>query len=151
MDEMQLRRCTKELPRPVIAVDRDKYRQDTLSEGYNRPKKVLKTQKKSEVHNADTASPESQRKLRPASDVLNRLRYDQTLNIDDWIVGYEDRHTAKAQEKPARDWVSDTTHEEWIPEHRIVYFNMRMLNGELRMWDKARRIDRIFNKSGVID
>lgn len=149
---MQLRRCTKEWPRPVIAVDREKYRQDTLSEDHNRPKKVSKTQKKSEVIDAGTASPEPQRKLRPAADVLNRLKYDRSLNIDDWTVGYEDRHSAQPQEKPARDWVSDTTHEEFIPEHRIIYFKILTLNGgEIRMWDKAPKIDRLFTESGVIE
>lgn len=84
-------------------------------------------------------------KLRPASDVLSRLRYDRTFNIDEFKVGYEDRHSAEPMEKPAEDWKTDTTHEEFIPEHRIMYFKQYMGNGETEiLWDKGKRIDKIF-------
>ncbi|SLM34838.1 duf455 domain-containing protein [Lasallia pustulata] len=52
-------------------------------------------------------------KLRPALDVLNRIRYDPNLDDEDHIVGYRDRHDG-VQELCAALWKSDTTDEEFI-------------------------------------
>ena len=46
--------------------------------------------------------------------------------------------------------VSDFTDEEWIPQHRIMYFRKKG-EGEgegKRVWDRAMRLDRLFG-SGV--
>lgn len=87
-------------------------------------------------------------KLRPASEVLNRLKHDPRLNIDDFMVGYLDRHTAKIQEKSATSWQRDVTHEEFIPEHRIQYFKkIQGVDASEIMWDKRSRVDRIFKEN----
>jgi hypothetical protein len=39
-------------------------------------------------------------------------------------------------------WKKETTHEEFIPQHRVLY--IRHLNGEI-VWDRRRRIDKIFS------
>ncbi|KAG0646774.1 Leukocyte receptor cluster member 9 [Hyphodiscus hymeniophilus] len=83
-------------------------------------------------------------KLRPAAEVLSRLCHDRKYNIDDCIVGYKDRHLNKTQEKPAVDWILETTHEEFIPQHRIEYFRK---GGEI-IWHRQAKIDKVFN-SGV--
>ena len=80
--------------------------------------------------------------LRPASDVLSRLRHDRALNIDDYVVCYRDRHDPAGQlkEKPAREWERESSHEEWIPEGRIERFRR---GGEV-VWDRGAGVDRVF-------
>ncbi|KAI0176109.1 hypothetical protein GGR52DRAFT_539583 [Hypoxylon sp. FL1284] len=80
-------------------------------------------------------------KLRPAGDVLNRLRWDQAIDSSDYIVGYEDRF-AGVVERALNSWRSETTHDEFIPEHRIVYFKRRS-DGAV-VWDKEARRDEMF-------
>lgn len=84
-------------------------------------------------------------KFRTAADVLNRLRWDGNLDINDYVVGYEDRFTG-AQEKAVGQWKSEQTDEEFIPQHRILYFK-RKTDGTI-MWERRSRIDDIFG-SGI--
>lgn len=42
----------------------------------------------------------------------------------------------------------ETTDEEWIPQHRILYFRKRGEEG--RVWDREKRLDRIFG-TGISD
>lgn len=44
--------------------------------------------------------------------------------------------------------VADITDEEWIPQHRIMYFRKKG-EEERRVWDRAARLDRLF-RSGVV-
>ncbi|OTB15681.1 hypothetical protein K445DRAFT_36197, partial [Daldinia sp. EC12] len=80
-------------------------------------------------------------KLRSAGDVLNRIRWDQAMDSSDYIIGYEDRFSG-AMERSVDSWKSDTTHEEFIPEHRILYFK-RKSDGAI-VWDREERRDEIF-------
>ncbi|CAH0055841.1 unnamed protein product [Clonostachys solani] len=80
-------------------------------------------------------------KLRTAVDVMNRLRWDPHMDSDDYIVGYEDRFTGTC-EKSLEMWKTDQTDEEFIPQHRILYFKRRSDN-EL-VWERRTRIDKIF-------
>jgi uncharacterized protein (UPF0248 family) len=92
-----------------------------------------------------TATPVSSSKLRPASDVLHRLRWDPALDPADYIVGYEDRFLG-AKETSLEKWKTEQTDEEFIPQHRILYFKRRggdNGNGEL-VWERATRIDKVF-------
>jgi uncharacterized protein (UPF0248 family) len=84
---------------------------------------------------------QASRKLRPAMDVLSRLKYDPAFDLDDYVVGYTDRHSG-IQEKAAGSWVSESTDEEWIPQGRIQYFR-RVSDGK-RVWDRATKQDCIF-------
>lgn len=84
------------------------------------------------------------KKLRPASDILNRLRWDSNLDSGDYVVGYEDRFTG-IKELSFDKWKSDQTDREFIPQHRIMYF--RKKDGSL-VWDRETRKDEIFG-SGV--
>ena len=45
--------------------------------------------------------------------------------------------------------VADVTDEEWIPQHRIMYFRKKEDEEGRRVWDRATRLDRLFG-SGVI-
>ena len=44
--------------------------------------------------------------------------------------------------------VADFTDEEWIPQHRIMYFRKKGEEDGRRVWDRATRLDRLFG-SGV--
>ncbi|KAJ4165387.1 hypothetical protein LMH87_007021 [Akanthomyces muscarius] len=97
--------------------------------------------------NVPTSSkPEGMGKFRPAADVLSRLRWDRALDAADFIVGFEDRF-AGAQEKALALWKSEQTDEEFIPQHRILYFKRRS-DGRV-VWERKTRIDRVFG-SGVV-
>lgn len=82
--------------------------------------------------------------LRPAKDILSRIRHDPALDDDEFIVGYHDRH-ADVMEMPVTSWTGggDYTEEEWIPQHRILYFRRKGENGE-KVWDRKERIDLLF-------
>ena len=88
--------------------------------------------------------------LRPAKDILSRIRHDPALDEDDFIVGYHDRH-ADVMEMPVKSWTGggDFTEEEWIPQHRILYYRRKGENGE-KVWDRKERIDLLFG-SGIGD
>ncbi|PGH15944.1 hypothetical protein AJ79_02111 [Helicocarpus griseus UAMH5409] len=84
-------------------------------------------------------------KLRPASDILSRLRWDPSLGSSEYVVGYEDRFVG-AKEIPLDRWKSEQTDEEFIPQHRILYFKRK---GDGRVvWDRETRRDEVFG-SGV--
>ena len=80
-------------------------------------------------------------KLRPAADVMNRLRWDDSLDSCDYLVGYEDRF-AGVKEKDLMDWKTEQTDEEFIPQHRIAYFK-RQSDGVV-VWDRVKRFDMVF-------
>lgn len=91
--------------------------------------------------------------LRPAKDILSRIRHDPALKESDFIVGYNDRHAPEIMEMEVAAWKGggDVTDEEWIPQHRIVYFRKKDegdAKGE-RVWDREKRLDRLFG-SGVV-
>lgn len=94
-----------------------------------------------------TSTPVSSAKLRPASDVLNRLRWDPNLDPADYIIGYEDRFLG-AKETGLEKWKTEQTDEEFIPQHRILYFRKKFNDegdgkGEI-VWERATRIDKVF-------
>ena len=91
-----------------------------------------------------SSTPVSTNKLRPASDVLNRLRWDPNLDPSDYIIGYEDRFLG-AREMSLEKWKTEQTDEEFIPQHRILYFRKR--EGEV-VWERKSRVDLVFG-SGV--
>lgn len=104
-----------------------------------RAKKARKIQQK-----INSSSQPKRRSLRPAKDILSRIRHDPAINDDEFIVGYHDRH-ADVMEMPVTAWTGggDFTEEEWIPQHRILYFRRKGENGE-KVWDRKERIDLLF-------
>jgi len=94
--------------------------------------------------------PKSSKFLRPAKEILSRIRHDPSLNEADYIVGYLDRHAPAPMEVDVVAWKGglDTTDEEWIPQHRILYFRKRGEEG--RVWDREKRLDRVFG-TGIHD
>ncbi|KAF4825179.1 Nuclear poly(A) polymerase 1 [Colletotrichum tropicale] len=88
--------------------------------------------------------PEGAGKFRTALDVLNRLRWDADIDGNDFVVGYEDRFLG-AQEKALAEWKSEQTHEEFIPQHRILWFKRR--SDGVVVWDRSKRVDLLFKKT----
>ncbi|GAD91647.1 endonuclease/exonuclease/phosphatase family protein [Paecilomyces variotii No. 5] len=74
-----------------------------------------------------SAGNEPPAKLRPAADILSRLIWDPEFDRKDYIVGYDDRFSG-ALEVPLDSWKSDPTDDEFIPQHRILYFKHRSSN-----------------------
>ncbi|KAI3401341.1 hypothetical protein diail_11424 [Diaporthe ilicicola] len=91
------------------------------------------------------SKPEGAGKFRTASDVLNRLRWDPSLDSGDFIVGYEDRFTG-AMEKALDAWKTEQTDEEFIPQHRILYFKRK--SDSTVVWERRTRIDLLFGSGG---
>ena len=111
------------------------------------------SQSRSRAKKARKAAHQNQKSnpsLRPAKDILSRLRHDPALMESDFIVGYHDRHAA-VMEMDVSAWKGggDVTDEDWIPQHRIMYFRKKGDEEGRRIWDRAARLDRLFG-SGVI-
>ncbi|KAK4465264.1 2'-5' RNA ligase superfamily-domain-containing protein [Cladorrhinum samala] len=82
------------------------------------------------------------KKFRTAQDVINRVRWDASMDSGDYLVGYEDRFLG-AQEKELDEWKGEQTDEEFIPQHRILYFK-RKSDGRI-VWDRRTRWDEVFD------
>ena len=108
------------------------------------PKSKAKKARKA-AHQTQASKPS----LRPAKDILSRIRHDPAIDQSEYIVGYHDRH-ADVMEMEVSAWKGggDVTDEEWIPQHRILYFRKRADEDGRRIWDRAARLDRLFG-SGV--
>ena len=85
--------------------------------------------------------------LRPAQDVLSRLRHDPEFSSQSFTIGYIDRHSPKVMELPLSSWKGgDVTHEEFIPLHRILWFKRDA--DDKKVWDRKERLDEIFGSDG---
>ena len=91
-------------------------------------------------------------KFRTASDVINRIRWDPGMDSAEYIVGYEDRFVG-ARERALDAWKTEQTDEEFIPQHRILYFKRRG-EGEgsegVIVWERKTRRDLVFG-SGIVE
>ncbi|KAK9388694.1 hypothetical protein V1515DRAFT_597722 [Lipomyces mesembrius] len=74
-------------------------------------------------------------KLRPAKDVIKKLKYDPSYDPDDYVVGYIDRK-AGILEKSISSW------ENFDQEDLIAHF--RQVSEDRIVWDRSKKIDRLF-------
>ncbi|RPB03384.1 hypothetical protein L873DRAFT_1826394 [Choiromyces venosus 120613-1] len=81
------------------------------------------------------------KKLRPALDVINRIRWDPTLDSGDFLIGYEDRFKG-IREMDVGKWKMEQTDLEFIPLHRVVYFKRR--SDGVVVWDRETKNDILF-------
>ncbi|KAJ6191485.1 hypothetical protein N7519_001506 [Penicillium mononematosum] len=79
-------------------------------------------------------------RLRPAGDIINRITWDSAFERSNYVIGFVDRFEGQL-EITMGSWKKETTDEEFIPQHRVLY--IRHTNGEI-VWDRRRRIDKIF-------
>ena len=125
---------------------------DSSSPPSSARKPTITRSRAKKVRKAAHMTQNSKPSLRPAKDILSRIRHDPALNESDFIVGYIDRHAPEMMEMDVSAWkggVADVTDEEWIPQHRIMYFRKKGDEEGRRVWDRATRLDRLFG-SGVI-
>ncbi|RYC65531.1 hypothetical protein CHU98_g725 [Xylaria longipes] len=102
-----------------------------------------KSKKASTAH--QPARPAYSGKFRSSADVINRIRWDPNMDSGDYIVGYEDRFLG-TKERALDAWKSEQTDEEFIPQHRILYFKRK--SDGIIVWDRKERRDTIFG-SGI--
>lgn len=103
--------------------------------------------KRNAIQDDVPSRPAYEGKFRPSADVISRLRWDPCLDSSDFIVGYEDRFLG-VKERALDLWKSEQTDEEFIPQHRVLYFK-RKSDGVV-VWDRKARKDMLFG-SGVKD
>lgn len=86
--------------------------------------------------------------MRTAEDVINRIKWDETLPEENFTVGYLDRFLGVLEES-----FSTFSWEELagadlevlaVPQHRIQYFKYR----QEKVWEKATRLDLVFGSTG---
>ncbi|MCJ1244150.1 hypothetical protein MMC30_001348 [Trapelia coarctata] len=111
---------------------------DTLQQ--HQPGKKKKPSSKHPIPAPDAGTPSQP--LRPALDILNRIRHDPNLDEDDYVIGYLDRHAGIMRMSVSLWTGGDSTAEEFIPQSRIKYFE-RLSDG-VRIWDRETRLDRMF-------
>lgn len=104
-----------------------------------RAKASAKSKKLASTNSA--TGPAATRKLRPATDILNRLRWDPNMDSSDYVIGYDDRFLG-VREIGLDKWKTEQTDEEFIPQHRILYF--RRKSDGVVMWDRETRKDGIY-------
>jgi len=85
-------------------------------------------------------SPSPNKKLTPASAILNRLKWDDAFDSRDYVVVYEDRH-AGLMESPVESWTTESTEETFIPMHRVRAVKKKSTG--MVMWHREERIDLI--------
>ncbi|GAW20045.1 hypothetical protein ANO14919_095390 [Xylariales sp. No.14919] len=103
-----------------------------------------KSKKKATIASQSTR-PEYSGKFRSSADVINRIRWDPNMDSGDYVVGYEDRFLG-AKERALDAWKSEQTDEEFIPQHRILYFKQK--SDGIIVWDRKERRDTVFG-SGI--
>jgi len=131
-------------PSPNDSDDEDDEPSDDEQQRTTKKKKPSPKHTPPAQHTTPSSNP-----LRPALDVLNRIRHDPTLVEDDHIIGYLDRH-AGIMTMPVSLWkAGDATSEEFIPQSRIKYFE-RVSDG-VRIWDRERRLDRMFGSGRPVE
>lgn len=110
----------------------------------SRPTSRARAKKSRKAQQAlDSSRKACDRPLRPAQDILSRLRHDPALSSQKFTIGYLDRHAPEVMEMPLDSWKGgDVTEEEFIPQHRIVWFK-RNEDG-IKVWDRKGRFDMIF-------
>lgn len=126
---------------------------DTDSSTSPSRKSSLPRSRAKKVRKAAHQTQESKPLLRPAKDILSRIRHDPALEESDFVVGYLDRHCPDVMEMEVSSWKGggDFTDEEWIPQHRIMYFRNKSDEAGRKVWDRAARLDRLFGSGVVVD
>ena len=92
------------------------------------------------------------RSLRPAKDIISRIRHDAALEESQYVVGYLDRHLPHPVEMDVMLWKGgrDVEEEDWIPQHRILYFRKKGDAEGVHVWNREKRLDRICG-SGILE
>ncbi|CAB4008111.1 Leukocyte receptor cluster member 9 [Paramuricea clavata] len=86
--------------------------------------------------------------MKTATDVINRIQWDEKLNPEHFTVGYLDRFLGIVENSfNSFDWEDVTSVDPTIlaiPKHRIQYFKYC----DEIVWDKNKRLDCVFGSTG---
>lgn len=86
--------------------------------------------------------------MKTATDVINRIQWDEKLHPEDFVIGYLDRFLGVIENSfSSFDWEDVTSVDPSIlsiPRHRIQYFKY---HDEI-VWDKNKRLDCVFGSTG---
>jgi poly(A) polymerase Pap1/uncharacterized protein (UPF0248 family) len=94
------------------------------------------------LHHPGSTNKSGSTSLRPSQDIIARIKWDPQLQMNDFLIGYEDRFVG-VKEMDLGNWKSEQTDEEFIPMHRIVWVRRKGEEGE-KVWDRRSRVDHIF-------
>ncbi|KAI5297528.1 hypothetical protein KEM55_004557 [Ascosphaera atra] len=94
-------------------------------------------------HVDTTQLDKSATKLRPALDVIHRLKHDPLYRDECYVVAFHDIRTGN-RVRSAREWVEDTSSTQFIPQHRIFQILEIRRDKWYVAWDREGRIDHIF-------
>ncbi len=136
-----------------LELQHDSEASDTDSSASPSHKPSPRRSRAKKIRKAALKTQESKPLLRPANDILSRIRHDPALEASDFVVGYLDRHCPDVMEMDVSSWKGggDVTDEEWIPQHRIIYFRKKSDEAGRKVWDRAARLDRLFGSGVVAD
>ena len=125
--------------------------EDDLTKTLKLENKADNVKSKSHKQKNKIVESEKQRKKPPmktATDVINRIQWDEKLNPEHFTVGYLDRFVGIVENSfNSFDWEDVTSLDPnilAIPKHRIQYFKF---NDEI-VWDKNKRLDHVFGSTG---
>jgi uncharacterized protein (UPF0248 family) len=113
--------------------------------GSDNSKSTLSLPPQNRIHYRSLSSSGS---LRPAQDIISRIKWDPNLQVSDYLIGYEDRFLG-VKEVELGKWKSEQTDEEFIPMHRIVWVRQKGSDeaegsSGVKVWDRRKRVDLIF-------
>lgn len=74
--------------------------------------------------------------LRPVKDVLNRPRFDDKYDLNDFVIGYVERH-AGIIEIPVAEWKNQES------QDCVVYF--KNVKEDAVVWDRVSKTDLFFS------
>jgi uncharacterized protein (UPF0248 family) len=96
----------------------------------------------------ESEKPRKKPPMKTATDVINRIQWDEKLEPKDFTVGYLDRFLGIVENLfTLFDWEDITSVDPAIlaiPKHRIHYFKYR----DEVVWDKNKRLDCVFGSTG---
>lgn len=129
-------------PNKTLKVNGDTNLCDTNSKKKKQGRKQKRGAKKEESEENEKLPP-----MKTASDVVNRIIWDDALEKDDFIVGYFDRFRGLMERSfSAFSW-EDLASVDYdvlaVPKHRIQYFKFK----DVKVWDKPRRLDNVFGSA----
>ncbi|KAK6196796.1 Mitochondrial fission protein [Pestalotiopsis sp. IQ-011] len=127
--------------------EEDEVMEDDDDDDDTRTSASKKSKRRDNSGAAADVRPAYEGKFRSSADVISRIRWDPGMDSGDYLVGYEDRFLG-IRERPLDQWKAEQTDEEFIPQHRIMYFK-RASDGVV-VWDRRARRDDVFG-SGVRD
>jgi len=88
-------------------------------------------------------------RLRSAEDVLDRLRWDPSIDLAHYTISYLERFEG-IKEMPASSWIRESTKEDFIPLHRIRHIKRTQMDGQQEIvWDRDTKIDLVFGSGGT--